>query len=300
MNKKKKTSMENRVFNIINISFFILLSVICIYPFYYIIINSISDSQLVNTGRINFFAKGIHFENYKKVFELKTLSNAAKISVLRTIIGTSLTVFISSIAGYIFSRPEVWHRKFFFRLIFLPGYISAGMIAGFINIRNLGLMNNFLVYILPGAFNSYFMILIKTYIESGIPPSLEEAAYIDGASYIKRYLQIVMPICKPILATCAIFAAVGQWNSFMDTVLYCSRSSLQTLQSILYQFMNQAENLANMMKDGNLQIIDLSKVITPAAIRYTVTTVTVLPILMVYPFFQKYFTKGIMLGAVKG
>ena len=144
------------------------------------------------------------------------------------------------------------------------------------------------------------MILIKTYIESGIPSSLEEAAYIDGAGYIKRYLKVVIPLSKPVLATCLIFSAVGQWNSYMDTILYCSKTSLQTLQSILYQFMRQAEILAKIMREGKFAVAELQKSLTPIAVRYTVIAVTVIPVIMIYPMFQKYFTTGIMMGAVKG
>ena len=146
--KSKKRRLKGCTFHVINITVFLLFSLICIYPFYYIIINTISDNQLVNAGRINIYPVGIHFKNYQSAFKMKGLLNAFYISVLRTAIGAISTVFVSSIPAYIFSRPEVWHRKIFFRLIFLPGYISAGMVATYLNIRNLGLFNNFLVYIL--------------------------------------------------------------------------------------------------------------------------------------------------------
>ena len=144
-------------------------------------------------------------------------------------------------------------------------------------------------------------LLMRWHIESGIPSSLEEAAYIDGANYITRYLKIIMPICKPVLATCVIFAGVGQWNSFMDTILYCPSTSLQTLQSLLYQYMNQSEALARVMNSGGASVsVNVKTLVSSTTVRYTVTTIVVMPILMLYPMGQKYFVKGIMMGAVKG
>jgi len=185
-------------------------------------------------------------------------------------------------------------------------YFQAGLIPVFLTIVRLGLMNNFLVYVIPSMMQPFNIILVKTFIES-TPSSLQESAEIDGAGTMRIFFQIVLPLIKPILATIAIFAAVGQWNSFMDTVLYITDERLHTLQFTLHRYISQAELIARMMQQaqaaggaGASAAIRAATQQTPASVRMTVTVVVTLPILFVYPFFQKYFVKGIMMGAVKG
>ena len=180
-------------------------------------------------------------------------------------------------------------------------YFNAGVIPVYLTYRSLGLLNNFWVYILPAVVSPFNLILCKTYIES-IPSALEESAEIDGAGYLTRYFRIILPLAKPILATIAIFAAVGQWNSFMDCVLYIKNSKLFTLQYILQLYLTQANALASIMQSDPSAMtgVDPSTLLTPITVRYTISIITILPILVVYPFFQKYFVKGIMIGAVKG
>ncbi len=166
--------------------------------------------------------------------------------------------------------------------------------------RNLHLTNNFLAYILPAIVQPFNIILVKTYMES-ISPALQEAAEIDGASVMKVFMKIMLPLAKPIMATIAIFAAVGQWNSFQDTLILMTKPALYTLQFLLYQYINQASSLAAMIKNGTvISTSSLATMQTPTSIRMTVSVVVILPILLVYPFFQKYFVKGIMIGSVKG
>jgi ABC-type glycerol-3-phosphate transport system permease component len=180
-------------------------------------------------------------------------------------------------------------------------YFGAGVIPTFLTYRLIGIYNTFWAYALPALVTPFNLILCKTYIES-MPPSLEESAEIDGAGYIRRYLFIILPLCKPILATIAVFSAVGQWNSFMDTVLYIKDSRLFTLQYILYNYLNQANAIAEILRSDPAAMaeMDISSMLTPTTVKYTICMVTILPILVVYPFFQKYFVKGIMIGAVKG
>jgi multiple sugar transport system permease protein/putative aldouronate transport system permease protein len=207
------------------------------------------------------------------------------------------------VLGFLFTK-DMWHKKFWYRFVVLTMYFNAGLIPQFMTFRMLGLTNNFLVYVLPAIVGPFNVILVKTYIES-LPPSLEEAAEIDGAGVMTVFSKIVFPLIKPIIATIAIFSAVGQWNSFSDTLIYITDSHLYTLQYILYTYINQANSLASMVKQvsGNNtaeSITNAVTAITPTSIKMTVTMIVVLPILFVYPFFQKYFTKGIMIGAIKG
>ena len=248
-----------------------------------------------------FVPQGIHFENYISAFRIKNLPNAAFISLSRTVLGTVLVIIASSFPGYTLSKKEFWHRSFWYRFIVATMYFNAGIIPVYVTYKNLGLINNYLVYLLPSMVSPFNLVLCKTYIES-IPQSLEESAEIDGAGYFIRFTRIIFPLIKPIVATIAVFSAVGHWNAFMDTVLYTSKTKLFTLQYILYLYLNEATALAEVIKSDPAAgaNIDPATMLTPTAVRYTITMITVLPVLFVYPFFQKYFIKGIMLGAVKG
>ena len=207
----------------------------------------------------------------------------------------------TSFLGYALTRRELWMRKVWYRFVIITMYFNAGIIPWFITMKNLHLTNNFLAYILPGIISPFSLMLFKTYVES-IPDSMEESAELDGAGYLVRYFKIIMPLSKPILATLVIFSAVGHWNSFMDTVFLMTDSKLFTLQYVLYQYLNEASSLADMLMSmqANGELIDVTKLLTPTSVKMTVSMVVVLPILFVYPFFQRYFVGGIMVGAVKG
>ncbi len=223
------------------------------------------------------------------------------ISVARTVLGTFLTLFGTTFLGYAFSRKELWHRTWCYRFVIVTMYFNAGIIPWYINMKNLGLTNNFLAYIIPGIVSPFSLVLFKTYVES-IPPSLEESAQLDGAGYMKRYFHLIIPLCKPIIATLAVFSAVGQWNSFTDTLFLMTDTKLYSLQYTLSQYLNEsnalAESLRQAASDG--MQVNLSAVLTPTSVKMTVSMVAVIPILLVYPFFQRYFVNGIMIGAVKG
>ena len=296
-----KRTAGDVVFNIINYFIFGLFTLVCIFPFYYIFINTISDNTLVTSGQISFYPRGIHFENYVNAFKLKDLFPATTISVLRTVIGTVFVVICASFPAYAFTRSEYWGRKFWYKFVVITMYFNAGVIPIYLTYRSLGLLNNFWVYILPAVVSPFNLILCKTYIES-IPSALEESAEIDGAGYLTRYFRIILPLSKPILATIAIFAALGQWNSFMDCVLYIKNSKLFTLQYILQLYLTQANALASIMQSdpSAMGSMDPTTLLTPITVKYTISIITIIPILLVYPFFQKYFVKGIMIGAVKG
>lgn len=298
--KKKKTSLGDWIFNIFLGLFFTLFTLICIYPFYYLIINTISANDISANGQIMFLPKGIHFQNYIDVFKIPDLASAALVSLGRTVLGTIGAVLGAAYLGFMFTQQKMWARKFWYRFTIITMYFNAGLIPWYITMRNLRLTNNFLAYILPAIVQPFNIILVKTYMES-ISPALQEAAEIDGASVMKVFMKIMLPLAKPIMATIAIFAAVGQWNSFQDTLILMTKPALYTLQFLLYQYINQASSLAAMIKNGTvISTSSLATMQTPTSIRMTVSVVVILPILLVYPFFQKYFVKGIMIGSVKG
>ena len=304
-NKKHKRMYRLKpgdiVFNILNYAFFILFTITCIFPFYYLFINTISDNTMVQQGLINFIPHGINIENYKALTGVGDLGYAFVVSVTRTIFGTVLMVVASAFVGYLVTKQEMWHRSLWYRAIVITMYFNAGLIATYLNLVMLGLTNHYMVYIIPGIVAPYNIILVKTYIES-IPAELEESAFIDGASYMQVFTKIVWPLSKPILATIAIFGAVGHWNSFQDSLILMSDSKLFTLQHRLYIYLNQSSNLGTLMDgaDSSTAKNAMEQAMNSKVIKYTISMVSVIPILCVYPFMQRYFEKGIMLGAVKG
>ena len=254
-------------------------------------------------GKVLLWPKEIHFHNYQQVLKIPALFSALKVSVARTVIGTIFTVVIAAFLGYMFTRETLWKRKLWFRFVAATMYFNAGIIPWFLTMRNLHLTDNFWGYILPVAVSPFYIILCKTFVES-VPKELQDAAEIDGAGTLRIFWQIIIPVIKPILATIAIFAAVGQWNAFQDTLLLISqKTELYTLQFLLYNYINQASSLkalvSNTTSSTNM-MASLAHAQTATSIRMTVTIVVVTPIILVYPFFQRYFTKGIMIGAVKG
>ena len=299
---KYKVGVGDRIISIVTYIVYSIFAFVCAYPFYYIFINTISSNDLSQRGKVIFWPKEVHFNNYIQVMKISGLFQAMKVSVARTVIGTIVTVLVAAFLGYMFTRETMWHRKLWFRLVAATMYFNAGIIPWFITMDNLGLRNNFWVYIFPVAVQPFYIILCKTFVES-VPKELQDAAEIDGAGTLRIFFQIIIPIIKPILATVAIFAAVAQWNSFQDTLLLVTDDKLYTLQYTLYNYINQASSLKalvnNSTSSANLAA-SLAHAQTATSIRMTVTIVVVTPIILIYPIFQRFFTKGIMIGAVKG
>ena len=296
-----RQSIGDRVFNAVNGLFFLVFTVLCIFPIYYLFINTISDNALVQNGQINLFPKGIHFDNYIALLNVRDLAQSAFITLSRTVLGTALMVLASALAGYLVTQKAMPGRKFFYRLIIITMYFNAGLIPWFLNMSMLGLTNTFWGYIIPAVVQPFNIILVKTYIES-IPSELEESAFIDGAGYFTVFRKIILPLSKPILATIAVFGAVGHWNSFIDSmILMSSEPKLYTLQHRLYIYLNTTSNLGKLMQSGGtITQADLVSALNNRVIMLTVAMITIVPILMVYPFMQRFFQKGLMLGAVKG
>jgi len=282
--------------------FFILFAIACTYPFYYVFINTISNNKLSDSGAILFYPREMHFNNYAGAFRMQGLFRATQISIARTVIGTLFTVFFAAFIGFMCTREHLWKRRLWYRLIVITMYFNAGVIPWYLTMRNLRLTNNFWGYIFPAMVSPFFIILTKTYIES-TPKELQESAEMDGAGILTVFFRIIFPVSKPIVATIAIFAAVAQWNSFQDTLLLVTDNRLYTLQFVLYQYLSQASSLASIVNaSSGLGISEsiLANMQTVTSVRMTVTMIVVAPILMVYPIFQRFFVKGIMIGAVKG
>lgn len=299
--KRQKQSFGDALISVLIYIFYAVFAFICVYPFYYIFINTISNNDLSQKGMIIFLPHGIHFENYIKAIKIPGLLNAAIISISRTVIGTLLTTMTTAFMGYMFTRESLWHRKFWYRFVIVTMYFNAGIIPWFLTMRNLHLTNNFWGYILPTIVSPFYIILAKTFVES-IPKELQQAAEIDGAGTLTMFYRVILPVIKPILATVAIFAAVAQWNAFQDTLLLMTDNKLYSLQFILYQYINQASSLKQLVNSSSGAAVaqSVATVQTATSIRMTVTIIVVAPILLIYPIFQRYFVRGIMIGAVKG
>ena len=298
----EKRSVNDIIFDILNYAFFIIFTLICVFPFYYLFINTISDNGLVSKGLVNFYPRGLHIKNYIALKDVNGLGMSFIVTLARTVIGTIISTVASGFVGYLVTKKEMWHRKIFYRFMIITMYFSAGLIPWFTTMQMLGLTNTFWAYIIPGIVSVYNIIMVKTYIES-IPAELEESASIDGASYMTIFVKIIWPLSKPILATIAIWCAVGHWNSFQDSlVLMSGAPKLKTLQERLYIYLNQSSNLAASMGTATTGLSETQRqqMLNTKSIQYTVAMVTAIPILCVYPFMQKYFVKGLMLGAVKG
>lgn len=308
MAKAKRTSAGDLIyerkwtdvlFDSANYLVFFLFTISCIFPFYYIFINTISNSEEVVRGTVTLWPKGINFQNYVNMMKVNDIGQAFIVTFARTLLGTVLMVAASGFIGYLVTKKEMWHRKLWYRFIVVTMYFNAGLIPWFMNMNMLGLTNTFMAYIIPGIVAPYNIILVKTYIES-IPAELEESASIDGAGYFYIFRKIIWPLSIPILATIAIFGAVGHWNSFTDSLMLMQeRTDLYTLQHLLYNYLNQASNLQGQIGIGDSSGF-LESMKSMKVMKYTISMISVVPILLVYPFMQRYFEKGIMLGAVKG
>jgi putative aldouronate transport system permease protein len=288
-------------FNIVNYSFFIVAIFLCLYPAWYLFIYSISNSSDIARYGISLIPRGINLVNYENVFKIKEVYHALLISVFRTVIGAFCTVTACTLLGYLFTKKEMPGRRFLYRMLIITMYVSGGLIPTYLTIQAYGLLNKFIVYILPFMVNAFYVILVKTYIEQ-LPESLEESARIDGANTFIVFLRIIAPLSIPIIATITVYSAVDQWNSWFDNHIYTFQNpNLLTLQYMLYRYLLKIESLMQQIKliqtSGD---IDISSMLTPKSLRMAITVVTVVPVLIVYPIMQRYFLKGIMLGAIKG
>ncbi|MDE5823210.1 MAG: carbohydrate ABC transporter permease [Lachnospiraceae bacterium] len=291
MNSTKIKSREN-ILDWVLLVIFIFLMIITLYPFLNVLAISFNDP--IDTMRnINFvIPRQFTLSNYVYIFEENDLISPLMLSIIKTLVGAGVGVICTAMLAYVLSRKDFYFNKVFTLLFVVTMYVSGGLIPEYLLLmRTLGLGNNFLVYILPGLIWVYNVILVRSFVE-GLPIALQEAARVDGANDFIIWARIILPLCKPVLATVALFVAVGQWNSFMDTYLYAKE--LPTLQYVLYEIMETATikidpHAADQMKNA----------VSPLSVRMAITIVATVPIIIVYPFLQKYFVGGMTVGAVK-
>ena len=291
---------KNAVFDTILLVVMLFVSFATLYPFYYCFIYSLSTPLEMAKHRAFFLPVGFTLENYRVVFRNPLIMPAFFISVARTLSGVIYTCLMTGVASYALTKRSLPGRRYISLFLMLPMYVNGGMIAHYVNTVQLGLYNNVLVYVLPAGFATYYMLIMRTFFMS-LPDSLEESARLDGASEMTVFLRIIIPISMPIFATVALFAGVSQWNSWFDAMIYIIDRSKHPLQNILQDILRmRSNNAATLLKQvQNANPNQRRSPVTPESIQMATLIITTVPIVMVYPFLQRYFIKGIMIGAVK-
>ena len=285
------------VLDIVKVVFLAFVVVVTVYPFWNIFIISINDATDAIRGGLYFLPRKLSLSSYAEILGRSTFLASIKVSVGRTLIGTPIAVLVTAMLAYPLSRKDLVGRKFWNLLFVFTMYFGGGLVPYYMVLKGIHMLNTFWVFIFPMMMSVYNMILIRSYIES-MPDSLFEAAKIDGANDLVVFVKMVIPLSKPILMTVALFVVINQWNSWFDAYLYTSDQALKPMQSILVEILNQYQTGASTSQA--MSNAKAGVTVTPDSIRMAATMVATLPIIMVYPFVQKYFVKGIMLGAVKG
>lgn len=298
--RRMRLTKEDLILDFVVYTTLIFLVIVTLYPFLNTLAVSFNDALDSSKGGIHLWPRKFTLYNYRSLLTRHQIYNAALISVLRTVLSTFFCTFSTAMVAYTLSRKEFVLRKTISFIYVLTMYIDGGLIPTYFLMRNLGLTNNFWVYVLPGLVTAFNLIVIRTYI-NGLPESLIESARMDGAGEFTIFAKIVLPLCKPVLATIALFVAVANWNSWFDTFLYnSSNPKLSTLQYELMKVLQSANSMTGSLEQALAQAATGSvNTITPRAIRATMTVIVTVPIAVVYPFLQRYFVHGLTLGGLK-
>lgn len=290
-----KQSVAYRTFQIINYTIMTIVAMLCIYPFIHLLSVSVSNANEVLSGRVNLLPKGFNLDSYKLVLQHPNFLTGYRSTVLYTCVGTLIAMFMTVTCAYPLSKKYLPGRNAFMKFIVFTMFFFGGLIPNFLLIRSLGFIDHIWAIVIPGSINTYNMILMLTYFK-GIPDSLEEAAGIDGMNHLGILTKIYLPLSKPVLATIALFYSVGYWNDWFSAMIYINSLEKQPIMLFLRNIMMGAELAA---RDGSIKD-DRSIANISATFKATTIMLSTLPILVVYPFVQKYFVKGVMIGALKG
>ena len=293
---RKKSSKADIAFTVFNSIFMILFVIITLYPVLNTLAISLNDGTDALRGGIHLFPRKFTWKNYTTVLEKNNLITGAVITVARTVLGALTALLANAILAFIVSRPRFMFRKQLSLFWVITMYVNGGLIPTFILFKGLGLTNSFWVYIIPGMLSAFNMLVIRTYM-NGLPDSLVESAQLDGAGYTTIFIKIISPLCKPVYATVALFVAVGQWNSWFDAMLYNRMSGEYT--TLQYELMKLLSSVTSTQGASAETMKNATGAVTPASVRAAATIITMLPIICIYPFLQKYFVTGLTLGGVK-
>ncbi|MCA1029515.1 carbohydrate ABC transporter permease [Bacillus timonensis] len=269
---------------------------ITLYPIWYVLVNSLNDGLDAMKGGIYWWPREFTLENYKAVFANDGIVTAFGVTIAKTVIGTFTHVFFTAMVAYALSRKELYGRKYYMIIGIITMFFSGGLIPYFLLIRDLGLFDNFLVYIIPTLFNFFHLIIFVSFFRE-LPTSLEEAAKMDGANDFMIFLKVVIPLSMPVIATIALFQGVYQWNDYFAGVIFVNNPDLHPIQTYLYKVVAESSSNQMMMNaPGGIT----TRTVTSQSIKLATMVVTTLPIVLVYPFLQKYFVKGMLIGSIKG
>ncbi|MDR1688240.1 MAG: carbohydrate ABC transporter permease [Clostridiales bacterium] len=293
-----RKSKGDIIMDVVIYTVMILILLCTLFPFLNVLAVAFNESSDSIKGGVGILPREFTLDNFKELARFPDLLTGARISLLRTLIGTTASLLSTCILAYVLSRKDFMFQRFFTVIFLFTMYIDSGIIPHFMVIRTFGLNRNFMVYIIPGLISAYNLILVRSFIDQ-LPYSLQESAFLDGANDLVMFFKIVMPLCLPVIATVGLFYAVGQWNSWFDTHLYASTSKeITTLQYELMKVLQQSNAQSGGGIDQAARALQ-TKSVSPLSIRMAITVVTVMPIVAVYPFVQKYFVSGLTLGAVK-
>ncbi|GIO39691.1 sugar ABC transporter permease [Paenibacillus antibioticophila] len=298
-----RESRSDKLFLIINYVYLVLALVVVLYPLVYIISASISNPKLVSSGEMWLFPKGLTLDGYKLVFDNPKIWIGYRNTIFYTVIGTLLNLAVTLPAAYALSRSDFVGRHFFMGMFLVTMFFSGGLIPTYLLVKNLGLINSVGALILPVAASVWNIIVARTFFQSTIPKELQEAAHVDGCTNIRLFLKIVLPLSSPIIAVMALFYGVGHWNSYFPSLIYLNDDMKYPLQMVLRQILVLQEMSAETTGaaiSGDIAQAMANKAEIAALVRYAVIIVSTLPVIAVYPFLQRYFVQGVMIGSVKG
>ena len=293
---KVKKSREDWIFDIILYTIGVLLIIITLYPMYFIVIASFSDPAAVSNGQIMFLPKGVNFKGYKQLASYAKLWTGYRNTIAYVIMGTLVTLVVNIPASYALSRKHLYGKRFFTAFYLIPMFFTGGLIPTYLAVQRFHLLDTFWVMVVPFSVVTYYIIVGRTFFNNSIPEDLWEAAQLDGCGYLGFFFKIVLPLSKAVIAVIALWAAVGQWNSWFDAMLYNRMSTkLTTLQYELMKLLSAVTN-----QGGSAETLkNAVGAVTPTSVRAAATIITMLPIICIYPFLQKYFVTGLTLGGVK-
>jgi putative aldouronate transport system permease protein len=287
---------KDRIFNWIIIIFIGIFAIVTLLPLLHVLANSFSNAEAVYRGQVGLFPIDFSLEGYKKVFQESSIMRGYLNTLIYTAIGTIVQLTLQFIAAYPLSRKDLAGKKFLSGFFILTMFISGGMIPTYLVVKSLNMINTIWAMIIPGCVGVFNIIIIRTYITTSIPWELQEAAEIDGSGPIGVFIKIIIPLCKPILAVMTLYAIVGYWNSYFNSLIYLTDDSLYPLQRVLQRIL--VSNDTSSIGGGNLG--QQEQAILGESLKYVTIIVATAPILFIYPFFQRFFEKGLMVGGIKG
>jgi len=297
MKHNKRKSREDRIFDLINHLILIVVVFLVIYPLYFIVIASFSDPTLVAAGQVWLFPKGVTLEGYKRIFADSSIMIGYKNSVIYAGVGAIVSVSLTVTAAYSLSIKHFYGKNFFMVVFMITMFFGGGLIPTYLLVKNLHMLDTVWALTIPNAVAVFNLIITRTFFTMSIPEEVREAAAIDGCSDIGTFVRIVLPLSKPIISVLFLFTVVGQWNGFFDALIYINNDKLYPLQLILRNILIQSQPQQGMVQD--VQTL-LAKQRVRGLIQYGVIIVSTLPLLIIYPFLQKNFVKGVMIGSIKG